>query len=332
MFDEALQRLVSCACHALSNAPKMERISMFSNHRVRFERPDIELLKKNHTVVDLHFHSQYSDGRNSVDQIVHRARELGIGISITDHNDIRGALELDRYNDVLTVPGIEITACEGSHLLVYFYEIDELRRFYERDVAPYRGPDVMSSLSLSMKQIIERARAFDSLIIFPHPYCALYTGICNPQFSEQELHDMLRRVDGVEVINAQNLKKWNLKCALLGFNLNKVMTGGSDGHALIHMGRAVTYARCPKRRRDLLNAVKKQSNQVMGKEIHLIRKVTANGFKLRSSLNHCPDLVEKHLRYSRKVINFKSRAIRSNVRRQIHKRLHSGTLRNYFSI
>jgi hypothetical protein len=110
------------------------------------------------------------------------------------------------------------------------------------------------------------------------------------------------------------------------------MVGGSDGHALAHMGRVVSYARCPRNRHDFLAAIKKQSNQVVGKEIHLIRKVTANGMKLRSSLNHCPDLVEKHLRYSRKVINFKSRAIRSNVRRQIHKRLHSGTLRNYFGI
>jgi predicted metal-dependent phosphoesterase TrpH len=304
---------------------------MFSNHRVRFERPDIELLSQHNTVVDLHFHSQYSDGRNTVDQIAHRARDLGIGLSITDHNDIRGALELDRYDDVLSVPGIEITSSEGSHLLLYFYEIDQLRRFYEIDVAPYRGSDVMSSLSLSMKQIIHRARAFDCLIIFPHPYCALYTGICNPQFSEQELHDLLRRVDGVEVINANNLKKWNLKCALLGFNLGKAMTGGSDGHALVHMGRTVTYAPCPRNRHDFLDAIKNQSAQVMGKEIHLIRKVTANGMKLRSSLNHCPDLVEKHLRYSRKVINFKSRAIRSNVRRRIHKRLHSRTLRNYFS-
>jgi predicted metal-dependent phosphoesterase TrpH len=305
---------------------------MFSNDRVRFERPDIELLNQHHTVVDLHFHSQYSDGRDPVAKIADHARQLGIGIAITDHNDIRGALEIDRYDDVLSIPGIEITASEGSHLLVYFNKIEQLRRFYDQEVAPYRGTNVMSSLSLPMHQIIRRARAYDCLIIFPHPYCALYTGVCNPQFSKEELHDMLQRVDGVEVINAHNLKKWNLKCALLGFNLNKSMVGGSDGHALAHMGRVVSYARCPRNRHDFLAAIKKQSNQVVGKEIHLIRKVTANGMKLRSSLNHCPDLVEKHLRYSRKVINFKSRAIRSNVRRQIHKRLHSGTLRNYFGI
>lgn len=305
---------------------------MFSNDRVRFERPDIELLNQNHTVVDLHFHSQYSDGRDPVAKIAEHARQMGIGIAITDHNDIRGALEIDRYDDVFSIPGIEITSSEGSHLLVYFHEIEQLRRFYDQEVAPYRGTNVMSSLSLPMNQIIRRARAYDCLVIFPHPYCALYTGVCNPQFSKEELHDMLQRVDGVEVINAHNLKKWNLKCALLGFNLNKAMTGGSDGHSLVHMGRVVTYARCPRNHHDFLTTIKNQSSQVMGKEIHLIRKVTANGMKLRSSLNNCPDLVEKHLRYSRKVINFKSRAIRSNVRRQIHKRLHSGTLRNYFGI
>lgn len=305
---------------------------MISNDRVLFERPDIDHLNRHHTVVDMHFHSYYSDGRDAVAKIADHARRSGIGIAITDHNEIRGAMEIDRYTDVFSIPGIEITACEGSHLLVYFYEVEELQRFFEREVAPFRGSNVMSSLSLSIAQIIHRTRTYPCVVIFPHPYCAMYTGVCNPQFSKEELHDLLQSVDGVEVINAHNLKKWNLKCALLGFNLGKAMVGGSDGHALTHMGRVVTYARCGKSRHEFLAAIQDQSNRVVGKEIHLLRKMTANSMKLRSSLNNCPDLVEKHLRYSRKVINFKSRTLRTNVRRQINKRFHTGALRNYFGM
>ena len=95
---------------------------MHSSDRVRFEKPDLELLNKTYTVVDTHFHSSYSDGLNRIDKIVERARRLGIGIAITDHNEIRGALEIDQYKDVLSIPGIELTVAEGSHLLVYFYE------------------------------------------------------------------------------------------------------------------------------------------------------------------------------------------------------------------
>ncbi len=305
---------------------------MFSNDRVLFDRPDLTVLTQSHTVVDLHFHTHYSDGLNSVSKIAQRAKKLNIGIAITDHNDIRGALEMDRHEDIFSIPGIEITSAEGSHLLLYFYETEQLRRFYQDQVAPNMGPGVMSSLRLPMAQIIERARQYECLVIFAHPFCALYTGICNLQFSPEQLEELFQMVDGVEVVNANNLNRWNLRCTVLGFNLGKAMSGGSDGHALNHMGRAVTYAKVPRNRRDFLDALRRRANQVVGKEITLLRKVTSNGLKLRSNLNNCPDLMEKHLRYSCKVINFKSRNLRSNVKRKFHEHFNSTTLKSYFGI
>jgi len=305
---------------------------MYSNDRVLFDRPDLAKLTQTHTVVDLHFHSHYSDGLNAVTKIAQRARRLGIGIAITDHNEIRGALEMDQHEDIFSIPGIEITSSEGSHLLVYFYETEELKRFYDLHVVPHMGNGVMSSLTLPMAQIIQRAREFECLIIFAHPFCALYTGICNLQFSPSQLEELFHMVDGVEVVNASNLNRWNLKCTVLGFNLGKAMSGGSDGHALNHMGRSVTYAQVPRNRRAFLDALRQRTNQVVGKEITLLRKVTSNGLRLRSNLNNCPNLMEKHFRYSCKVINFKSRAIRSNVKRKINTHFNSTTLRSYFGI
>jgi predicted metal-dependent phosphoesterase TrpH len=305
---------------------------VYSTDCVLFERPDLKLLNQDFTVVDLHFHSHYSDGLNHVDKIADRARKLGIGIAITDHNDIRGALEIDQYADILTIPGIEITAAEGSHLLVYFDKIDQLQTFYDRDVAPFMGAGVMSSLRLSMVEVIERAQAYQSLIMFAHPYCAMYTGVCNLQFSTGQLQKMFAMVDGVEVLNANNLNKWNLKCTVLGFNLGKAMVGGSDGHALNHMGRAVTYARGCQTSHDFLEAVRRGTSQVIGKEITLLRKMTSNSMKLRCNLNNCPDLVEKHLRYGRKMINFKSQALRSNMRRTFNTHINSEYLRNYLGL
>ena len=75
--------------------------NMIDNHRIQFERPDLPKLIKENTVVDLHFHSHYSDGFNTVKAIAHKAFELGIGIAVTDHNEIRGAVEIDGYPDVL---------------------------------------------------------------------------------------------------------------------------------------------------------------------------------------------------------------------------------------
>jgi predicted metal-dependent phosphoesterase TrpH len=309
-----------------------ERVAMSSSDRVLFERPDLSKLTKQYTVVDLHFHSHHSDGINSISKIADRARSLGIGVSITDHNEIRGALEIDTYDDILSIPGIEITSSEGSHLLIYFYRTRELEKFYTRDVVPYMGNGVMSSLSLTMAQIIEHASAYECITIFAHPFCAMYTGVCNIQFSKEELDQLFNYVDGVEVINANNLNKWNLKCSVLGFNLNKAMVAGSDGHSLGHMGRAVTYAPCAPNRREFLNALRLKENMVSGKEIHLLRKVTSNGIKLRSNINNCPDLMEKHIRYSCKMINFKSKSLRSNMKRKLNQRINATTLRSFFGI
>jgi predicted metal-dependent phosphoesterase TrpH len=305
---------------------------MHSSDRVRFDKPDLDQLNQDHTVVDLHFHSTYSDGLNRIDKIVARARKLGIGIAITDHNEIRGAVEIDRYKDILSIPGIELTVAEGSHLLVYFYEVADLQRFYENEIVPHMGTGVMSSLSLSMVAAIERARRYHCVVIFPHPYCAMYTGVCNVQFSESQRQQLFQMVDGIEAINANNINKWNLKCAVLGFNLDSSMVGGSDGHAIGHMGRAVTYARGPKTRHDFLDAVVQKNNQVVGKEITFLRKVTSNSLKLRCNLSNYPDLIEKNIRYGRKLIHLKSQALRDQVRRGIVHHLKPRSLRSYFGI
>jgi predicted metal-dependent phosphoesterase TrpH len=288
-----------------------------TTHRIVFERPDLTELKGRYAVVDMHFHSELSDGHDAVEAIARRAADLGIGIAVTDHNSIHGAVEIDRFKDVFSIPGIELTSYEGTHLLIYFYDMKSLLRFYSRHVQPFMGAEIMSSLSLEMEDLIGRARQFETVIIFPHPYCGTYTGVHNPYFANGRFERILALADGVEVINSENLNKWNLKSALLGFNLNKSITGGSDGHRLAQMGRVVTVAPCPWRRRSFLDAVRRRKTRVIGKEIDILHKMTSSGAKLRSSMRHYPDLVEKNLRY----LNTTSRVIRENVKRSLNERM-----------
>ena len=288
---------------------------MIDINRIRFERPDLPNLTKKYAVVDLHFHSHYSDGYNSIETIAQKVRELGIGIAITDHNEIRGAVEIAQYRDILSIPGIEMTSSEGTHILIYFYHLDHLETFYNDHVLPNMGNDIMSSTALQMEEIIRRARKFKTVIIFPHPYCGVYTGIQNSYFSDERREHLFTMIDGVEVINSENMKISNLRSALLGFNLNKGITGGSDGHRTAQMGRVVTYARSRPNRKAFLDAVMKKKTKVVGKEIDLIRKVTSNGVKLRNNIKNYPDLVEKNLKYGYTVINSKSREIKENVKR-----------------
>ena len=297
---------------------------MIDDHRIQFERPNLAELIKQNIVVDLHFHSHYSDGHNTVAAIAKKARDLGIGIAITDHNEIRGAVEIDGYSDVFSIPGIEMTSKEGTHILIYFYSMDNLETFYNDDVIPYMGNDIMSSTTLEMEEIIKRARKFKTVIIFPHPFCGVYTGIQNSYFSEDRRERIFPMIDGVEVINSENMNKSNLRSALLGFNLNKGITGGSDGHRVSQMGKVVTYAPCKRSRKAFLDAIKKKKTKVVGKEIDLIHKVTSNGVKLRSNIKNYPDLVEKNLKYSYTVINSKSKEIKENVKRSLNGKKKAG--------
>jgi predicted metal-dependent phosphoesterase TrpH len=291
---------------------------MLYSHRIQFEKPNLSDLTAHYTVVDLHFHSHHSDGYNTVDSIAKKAYDLGIGIAITDHNEIKGAVDIDGYPDVFSIPGIEITSKEGTHILVYFYEIDSLKIFYNDHVIPYMGNEVMSSTSLEVQEIIRRARKFKTVVIFPHPYCGTYTGIQNPYFPQEQLEGIFSIIDGIEVINSENMNKCNLRSALLGFNLGKGITGGSDGHRLSQMGTVVTYVSCNRSRKAFLDAIKNMRTKVIGKEIDIIRKVTSNGVKLRTNIKNYPDLVEKNLKYSYKVINAKSKTIKENVKRSFN--------------
>lgn len=289
-------------------------------HRVVFQSPDIDELRQTGTVVDLHFHSRYSDGANSSREIAQKAEQLGIGIAITDHNSIEGALEIDRQSTVFNIPGIEITSREGAHILIYFYTGQALKRFFEADIQPFLGKELMSSIALSMEEIIRRTRPYEAVIIFPHPFCAMYTGICNPLFSRDRRQELLGSADGVEVINAGNLKKWNLKSALLGFNLNKGMTGGSDGHSLSQMGKSVTCAPTPPDRTAFLDAVKARNNRVIGKEISFIRKIASNGAKLPANMKNSSDLMEKNVRYGYALFNHNSYRVKTSVQRLLNNR------------
>lgn len=289
------------------------------NHRVIFNKPVLPALTDSYTVVDLHFHSSYSDGINSIDAIAKRARKLGIGIAVTDHNAIGGAVEMARHKDILSIPGIEITSREGAHILVYFYTINDLIDFYETEVAMYLGKSVMTSCAMGMESIISCARRHNGVVVFPHPYCAAYTGVCNPIFSKRRQKSLLAMADGVEVINSGNIHRWNLKSTVLGFNMNAALTAGSDGHNLFQMGSAVTYAACRKETGAFLDAIREKMTWTIGKEVGLLRKMTSNSIKIRTNINNASDLIDKNMRYSYALIHSGS----STVRNHVHERLES---------
>ncbi len=76
---------------------------------------------------DLHMHSVYSDGKNTVEELVLRAKEKGLThIALTDHDSVSGVnefIELCKKNGIIGIRGLELSTYfnnESIHILGYF--------------------------------------------------------------------------------------------------------------------------------------------------------------------------------------------------------------------
>lgn len=81
--------------------------------------------------MDLHLHSQHSDGTMTIEQIINHAIKLGIEvIAITDHDTISGVIEAQKLikgKDIKVIPGIEINTEYKNHevhILGYFIDVN----------------------------------------------------------------------------------------------------------------------------------------------------------------------------------------------------------------
>lgn len=77
--------------------------------------------------VDLHIHSYYSDGTMSPQEIITKAKAKGLAkIAITDHNEIKGALEAKRLAPDYVILGVELDALIDGidvHILAYNFNL-----------------------------------------------------------------------------------------------------------------------------------------------------------------------------------------------------------------
>jgi predicted metal-dependent phosphoesterase TrpH len=272
----------------------------FEKNKILFRKPNVGLLK-DYCVVDMHFHSKYSDGINKIPAILAHAKKLGIGIAITDHNSVKGAIESSLQNEVLTIPGVEITSKEGPHILLYFYRLNDIKDFNEKHLKPNLGKSVMYPTKLSVEDIIKIGKEYNCVISFAHPYSFGATGIYTKKFNDDKREEIISKVNTFEVINSENFHLWNLMAGIKAYNLGKSMIGGSDGHTLYHMGRVVTYSKISgsqnsqdlklninKMRKEFLDSIKDNKTRVIGKDIDILRKFISTTYKIKPNLRKLP--------------------------------------------
>jgi len=184
--------------------------------------------------VDLHMHTWFSgDATISPKLIVEElhAHSFIKGVAITDHDTLQGYFHARKlavaYEDILVIPGIEVTTQQG-HISILGIE--------EKPVPPS-----------SVESVVDFARERDGTIIIPHPYRELGLG------------DTARNIqaDAVEVLNAYSTNKENKMAQELAKAKNLPGVAGSDAHFPEYMWAAYTEIKAEPNVNDILKAIKK---------------------------------------------------------------------------
>ncbi|AJF61051.1 TPA: hypothetical protein HA239_00835 [Candidatus Woesearchaeota archaeon] len=231
---------------------------------VEFSRPKS---LEGYRCVDMHFHTTHSDGAATVEQILGKIRTLKIGVAVTDHTTISGSLEIFRKKSEkdFVIPGVEINSEERVDVLFYFYDIEEMKSFYKKEILPNRVRMLRYFRStLSLPELHKLSKKYNCVTSVAHPYGYTMRGGSNRIFEKNE--NELKKFDAVEAINGGTSRKNNRRAVdYIKQNL-KSYTGGSDGHSIYPLGNVLT---CSKANtvKEFLDNIKNKKNHVIGKEL-----------------------------------------------------------------
>jgi predicted metal-dependent phosphoesterase TrpH len=194
-------------------------------------------------LVDTHVHTRYSDGLAGVGRIERHCANRTLGVAVTDHNEIRGAVSLYERERVPVIPGIEVGTEEGLDLLVYFDSASALEEFYTDAVEPYLRHRFMVRSWIRAEHCLQAARERGAYISLAHPF-ALGRKSLDYQHGRRGksfVQIVLDGVDAIELHNGGVHPQANLKAQAYAVTAGKRLTVGSDSHRLGTIGSSGTY-------------------------------------------------------------------------------------------
>ncbi len=235
---------------------------------VTFQKPQhSSILQEGYSAVDMHNHSEYSDTTTPITTIAKKARKQGIGLALTDHNEVAGNIKLAQDNpDLLVVPGLEITTKEMAHVLTYFYSHDELQDFFNTHIKDSRGGNPNLATKVSVTDLLDMTKDYNCVIAPAHPFAFpkrfSFISAMERGFVDKKV---LKSLHGVEVICGANLRHMNHCAVDWAEELNKATIGGSDAHTLGSLGSVVTVSE-GSTVEEVLHAIKRKKTSVVGSE------------------------------------------------------------------
>ena len=192
--------------------------------------------------VNLHIHSNISDGEMDFDVLVEQAIKLDMEyISITDHNSVLGYKDSKYKNHPILIKGVEFDCFYKMSLLhILGYGLDtenkELLSLCAKNDKEQKNDLIRLFKSRHPKKVIEAIHSAGGIAVLAHPCC------CNVFC----LDDFVRRLkkfglDGIEVYYPYDRFRGILKFSSrklpykLAQKYELIKTGGSDEHkALIN--------------------------------------------------------------------------------------------------
>ncbi|MEM0449158.1 MAG: PHP-associated domain-containing protein [Methanomassiliicoccales archaeon] len=243
---------------------------------VIFETPNIHRLRdKGYTAVDMHLHTAHSDGMPDVKRMLAKARAEGFGVAVTDHNEVSGSLmACSLAEDVLVIPGIEVSCADGPHVLAYFYSPSDLEDFFRRVIRPARRSSPWLAVRASTSHLVDELERYPCLTVAAHPYGYLLfnKGVQKCIDAEYLPEDILEGFEGYEVLCGGMTRALNLKAMQAAWERRLCYTGGTDAHTLQDYGRVVTCAYASDAP-SFLTEVEKRKNIIVGLEKDPLMKV-----------------------------------------------------------
>ena len=166
-----------------------------------------------------------------------------------------------------------MSAADGPHILLYFYDIGSLRDYYERHVRPFKGASPYLAIGLDTSEIVRRSAGYSCVRVAAHPYGYLLFNkglqkCIEARYLEQSI---LERFDAVEVMCGGMTRKLNDRAADLAERFLKGRTGGTDGHLLHDLGNVVTVGPSDDVEGYLSDVVERRT-KVVGKEKTNVQK------------------------------------------------------------
>jgi predicted metal-dependent phosphoesterase TrpH len=179
--------------------------------------------------IDLHTHTWRSgDSRTTVERFAAGLEGLGV-VAVTDHHDIRSAVEIAARTQAQVIVGEEIDTGQG-----------ELIGLYLKEVIPRR---------LGLTTTIDRIRAQGALVYAPHPLDATRRSLGAQRLLQ------LAAAGLVDIIEAGNGKMhaFDQRAAAIALAHGIAITSASDAHVATALGGCATLvAREPAGPRDLI--------------------------------------------------------------------------------